>query len=387
MNSNDHLLNLFQKIYGPGGEIISGRAPGRVNLIGEHTDYNEGYVFPMAIEFEIKMAIRKRKDSIVRVYAVDYDQLVEVSLNKELTCNPQYQGCNYPLAVLWALNKNGIKLPGMEIAFSGNIPLGAGLSSSAALEVATAKVVQKLTDFSMDPVVLAKLCQFAENEFIGAKCGIMDQFVSMMGREEHALFLDCRSLDYQHIPLNLGAYSILICHSGVKHSLVDSEYNIRRRQCEEGVEILTTRFPQIRALRDVKLEQLENCHSEMNPAVYRCCRHVINENNRVLESIEALRRQDLISFGQLMNASHDSLRDDFEVSCAEIDLLVDLARQVPEVLGARITGGGFGGCTVNLLPARQEERFMEYVRGNYLKQTGIEPEFYISSPANGAEVF
>lgn len=373
-------------MYSPGGEIVYGRAPGRVNLIGEHTDYNEGYVFPMAIEFEVKIAARKRPDAQVKVYAVDIEHLAEVSLAEELTYHSDHQGCNYPFAVLWALKNKGIQLPGMEIAFGGDIPQGAGLSSSAAIEVATALVVQSLVGFEMTPETLARLCQTAENGFIGTKCGIMDQFVSMMGREGHALFLDCRSLAYEHVPLNLGEYSILICQSGVKHSLVASEYNIRREQCETGVKVLARRFPQVKALRDVEPEQLAVCRPEMDPVVYRRCRHIVKENLRVTKSVKALRSFDLRRFGQLMNASHDSLRDDYEVSCPEVDLLVDLARQTPGVLGARITGGGFGGCTVNLLPVKQRERFIDFVGENYRRQTGITPEFYTSLPANGAEI-
>jgi galactokinase len=381
-----NIKNIFEKLFGTGGEIICGRAPGRVNLIGEHTDYNDGFVFPMAIDFEIRLAARKREDTKVKVYSVDYDQKVEVSLDEPLEYRKENKGCNYPISVLWALRQKGVALPGMEIVFSGNIPQGAGLSSSAAIEVATAKVIQRLTGFAMEPLAVVELCQFAENEFVGTKCGIMDQFISMMGRKGDALFLDCRSLKYQHIPLHLGDNVVLICQSGVKHSLVDSEYNIRRQQCEEGVRILAAQFKEIKALRDARLEQLEICRPEMDPVVYQRSYHVITENNRVTESINALRRDDLVKFGELMNASHDSLRDDYEVSCEEVDLLVNLARQVPGVLGARITGGGFGGCTVNLLPADQVKEFTEYVGTNYLQQTGIQPEFYISSPANGAEI-
>ncbi len=380
------IKSIFEKLFGAGGELICGRAPGRVNLIGEHTDYNDGFVFPMAIDFEIRLAARKREDAKVMIYSVDYDQMVEVSLTEPLEYKKENKGCNYPLAVIWALTQKGVKLPGMEIIFYGNIPQGAGLSSSAAIEVATAKVVQELTGFPMEPATLAQLCQFAENEFIGAKCGIMDQFISMMGRKGDALFLDCRSLNYQHIPLHLGGYLILICQSGVKHSLVDSEYNIRRQQCEEGVRILAAQFKEITALRDARLEHLEICRPEMDPVVYRRSHHVITENKRVRESINALRRDDLTKFGELMNASHDSLRDDYEVSCEEVDLLVSLARQVPGVLGSRITGGGFGGCTVNLLAADKVKEFIESVGENYQQQTGIQPEFYVSSPANGAEV-
>jgi len=238
----------------------------------------------------------------------------------------------------------------------------------------------------MERPELARLCQQTENTFVGMKCGIMDQFISMMGQKDHALFLDCRSLEYRHIPLKLNRYQIVICHSGVKHSLVDSEYNNRRQECETGVAVLSQRFPQIKTLRDATLAQLNACRKELDPVVYKRCRHVITENQRVLQSIESLNQNDLITFGRLMNESHDSLRDDYQVSCAEIDLLVEFARNFDGVLGSRITGGGFGGCTVSLVENAQIHEFTKQLIEYYQNETKITPHLYISTPAAGAEI-
>jgi galactokinase len=374
------------RAFGEGGRIVTGRAPGRVNLIGEHTDYNQGFVLPMAIDFGVELAGRLRQGKEVRIRSADYGQTATFSLNDPIEHDPDRSWSNYIRGVLWALGQEGIELEGMDLAFGGNLPQGAGLSSSAALEVVTALVVQALTGFRMEPPRLALLCQRAENDFVGVKCGIMDQFVSLMGKAGHALFLDCRSLDFQHIPLELGDHLIAICHSGVKHALVGSEYNRRRQQCNAGVAALRSRFPGIQALRDASLEQLQACRSEMTAEVYRRCQHVISENGRVLESAAALRRRDLRRFGQLMDASHDSQRDQYQVSCAEVDLLVDLVRKVPGVLGARITGGGFGGCTVNLVPRSAIETLRTSVLGEYQRLTGITPRLFVSTPAGGATI-
>ena len=380
------VMSRFEQAFGPGGQVILGRAPGRVNLIGEHTDYNDGFVFPMALDFEIVLAGRARSDAQVKILAVDLQEQVEFSLTETIAFDDVKPWSNYVRGVLELLRRNGTTLPGMELAFAGNVPLGAGLSSSAALEVVTAIVVQRLTGFGMARPDLAKLCQKAENEFVGMQCGIMDQFISMMGERDHALFLDCRSLEYRHIPLDLGAYRIVVCHSGVKHALVDSEYNRRRQECETGVRILARHFPEVKALRDADIEQLEAYRDELDPLVYRRCRHVISEDVRVLESIQALNDGDLVRFGQLMNASHDSLRDDYQVSCTEIDLLVDLARQLPGVLGARITGGGFGGCTVNLVAEADVPGFIEKISAAYRTKTGIEARLFVSTAADGAQI-
>ncbi len=380
------MRDVLVEAFGEGGRIVTARAPGRVNLIGEHTDYNDGFVLPMCIDFGIELAGRLCEGRAVRAFSVDYAQTATFSVEDPIERDPERPWSNYNRGVVWALGRAGVAIPGMELAFGGDLPQGAGLSSSAALEVATALVAQALIGFRMEPPRLALLCQQAENDFVGMKCGIMDQFASLMGRAGHALFLDCRSLDVQHIPLDLGGNVIAICHSGVKHALVSSEYNRRRQQCASGVEVLRSRSPAIKALRDASVEQLEALRSEMAPEIYRRCHHVIAENGRVVESAEALRRGDLRRFGRLMNASHDSLRDEYEVSCREVDLLVDLARGAPGVLGARITGGGFGGCTVNLVARDAVETFEKRVLGEYQRLTGIAPRLFVSTPAAGAAI-
>lgn len=380
------MADVFNNVFGNGTPQVIARAPGRVNLIGEHTDYNEGFVFPMALEFQILTAARRRSDRLVRIHSVDYRKTVEFSLDDPIRFDAENRWSNYPLGVFSLLLENGIELSGMDLLFTGNIPQGSGLSSSAALEVGVAITLQGLYGFTMDGPELARLCQRAENCFVGMNCGIMDQFISMMGQKDHALFLDCRSLEYRLIPLELGLYRIVICHSGVKHSLVDSEYNKRRRECETGVAVMKRRYPQIKALRDAAISQLNTCRSELDPIVYRRCHHVITENARVLQSIDSLKRNDLKTFGKLMNESHDSLRDDYQVSCSEIDLLVEFARNFKGVLGSRITGGGFGGCTVNLISHSVIEEFSNQLTDYYQKATGIIPQIYISTPASGAEI-
>lgn len=377
---------IFIKKFGEGGTIIISRAPGRVNLIGEHTDYNDGFVFPMALDFQVVVAARKSDTHLVRIYSADFDETVEFSIDQPIVYDKEKRWSNYLRGVLVMLQEAGVKLCGMDIAFQGNVPQGSGLSSSAALEVATSIMAQKILGFNIAKPNLAKLCQRAENKFVGMNCGIMDQFISMMGQQGHALFLDCRSLDYQLVPLELGDCRIIICQSGVKHTLVDSEYNKRRQECEQGVAILTKHFPSVKALRDATMDQLEAVKAELDPIVYSRCKHVITEDERVLSSIKALNRDDLKTFGQYMNASHDSLRDDYQVSCPEIDLLVDLAREVNGVLGTRITGGGFGGCTVTLIQSTAENQFKEHITKNYQAKTGIVPQIYISTAANGAEI-
>jgi len=381
---------LIQRFGADGGPVITRRAPGRVNLIGEHTDYNDGFVFPMAIEFAIEMAGRRRPGpggsdvAEVRVHSADLHDAVAFRIDRPIERDPAHPWSNYVRGVLWALQQAGVPLAGMDLAFGGDIPQGAGLSSSAALEVVTAEVARALLGFDLQGPPLARLCQKAENDFVGMKCGIMDQFISLMGRAGNALFIDCRSLEHQLVPLELGGHVIAIVDSGVKHALVDSQYNRRREECAEGVAVLRRRFPEVAALRDASLAQLEAVAAELSPVVLRRCRHVVTECARVEESVAALRRGDLARFGALMNASHDSLRDDYEVSCPEIDLLVDLTRRIPGVEGARITGGGFGGCTVNLLPHVAVHRLQAEVLPRYEAQTTKKPRLFVTRAADGA---
>jgi galactokinase len=372
--------------FGPGGPVVTGRAPGRVNLIGEHTDYNDGFVLPMAIESGITLSGRLREGREVRVRSADFAETAAFSLDAPIERDPDRPWSDYIRGVLRVLAGAGVGLRGMDLAFGGDLPQGAGLSSSAALETVTALVAQALVGFEMERPRMALLCQKAENEFVGVKCGIMDQFASLMARAGHALFLDCRSLEYRHVPLDLGGRVFAVIHSGVKHSLVASEYNRRREECSAGVRALQARFPAVKALRDAGLEDLETVRPALRDEVYLRCRHVISENGRVLASAEALGRGDLAAFGLLMDASHASLRDDYEVSCPEVDLLVDLARKVPGVLGARITGGGFGGCTVNLASAAAVEDVRARVLPEYRSRTGVAARLFVSAPAGGGAI-
>jgi len=372
--------------FGEGGPAVRAFAPGRVNLIGEHTDYNDGFVLPMAIEAGIELAARPRAGREVRVRSVDFGETATFRLDQPIERDAAHPWSDYVRGVIREVQQAGLPVDGLDLAFSGTLAQGAGLSSSAALEVGTALVLQALAGFAMEVPRLARLCQRAENQFVGLQCGIMDQYASLAARAGHALFLDCRSLAFEQVPLDLGRHVVAICHSGVKHALVASEYNRRRQECEAGVAGLRARFPAIRALRDASLEQLEACREALDPVVFRRCRHVIGEDDRVLRSVEALRAGELARFGRLMDASHASLRDDYQVSCPEVDLLVELARQGPGVLGARITGGGFGGCTVNLVERDALPHLRDVVLPEYQRRTGRVPRLFVSTAADGAEV-
>jgi galactokinase len=372
--------------FGPGGGTVTAFAPGRVNLIGEHTDYNDGFVLPMAIALGVELAARPRAGREVRVRAVDLGETAAFPLGAAAPArDPAHPWSDYLRGVVWALERAGHPPAGMDVAFGGTLPQGAGLSSSAALEVATALAATRLAGVALDVAALARLCQRAENEVVGVACGIMDPFVSLAAREGHALLLDCRSLATEQVPLALGDHAVAVVHSGVRHALVGSAYNRRRAECAAGVDVLRRRFPGVRALRDATPEQLEACRPELTPEVHRRCRHVVAENARVLAAVAALRGGDLPAFGALLDASHASLRDDYEVSCPELDLLVDLARRSPGVLGSRLTGGGFGGCTVSLVARDALEAFREGVLGEYGRRTGLVPRLIVSAAARGAE--
>lgn len=384
MIEKEVLIKGFKESFGFEPELIS-RAPGRVNLIGEHTDYNDGFVLPIALEMSIHIAASGRSDRKVVLRSLDLDQTVEFDLDR-IERDEEHPWSNYPRGVAYVLQEEGYKLRGMNGVISGDVPQGAGLSSSAAFELSSAMAFLALSDLQIPLPTLARLCQRAENQFIGVNCGIMDQFISAAGRKGHALFLDCRSLDYQLIPLNLNGYKIAICNTMVKRELASSEYNVRRSECEEGVKMMRRRYPNIKALRDLTSEMFERYADELPLLIRRRCGYVIRENERVLSSVEALKAGDLARFGKLMNLSHDGLKEEYEVSCFELDTMVELARSVDGVLGARMTGAGFGGCTVNLVSQNSLESFISRVKEGYKEKTGISPEIYISDPADGAEV-
>jgi len=352
-------------------------APGRVNLIGEHTDYNEGFVLPVAIDRHVLVAATPRVDRLVRVYAADFDETAEFSLDA-IEKDSVHSWSNYERGVAWVLQDAGYELRGADLAITGDVPIGSGLSSSAAIELATATAFQALADLSLDGVERALLCQRAENEFVGMRCGIMDQFVISLGEPSHALLIDCRSLDYRPIPLP-GGCSVVVCDTNKRRGLVDSEYNRRREECERGAALLG-----VAALRDVTPEAFAARADELDPLTHRRCRHVVTENQRVLDSVAALERGDLVRFGELMVASHASLRNDYEVSCFELDVMVEAALKRPGVLGSRMTGAGFGGCTVSLVEDGAVDVFVREVPAEYRERTGLDPEVYVCRAVRGA---
>jgi|ERR1043165_264256 galactokinase len=359
------------------------RAPGRVNLIGEHTDYNDGFVMPVALDISTWARVSSRDDRRLQIYSENFDEQVEVDLDDaQLTAHKHWS--DYPIGVVVMLERAGHRLHGARLEIRGEVPIGSGLSSSAAIEVATACALVANSGLEIDKRELARLCRQAENEFVGARVGIMDQFVSLFGQAQHALLLDCRSLEFKLLPLPDNV-RLIICNTMVKHELASSAYNERREQCEAGVKHLAQFLPEVKALRDVSIEQLEQYRAGLSEVVYRRCRHVITENARVLAAGDALERGDLREFGKLMAASHESLRDDYEVSCDELDLMVELAEKIEGVYGARMTGGGFGGCTVNLVAEDHAEQFQEIIAREYEQRTGLKPEIYVCTAANGAE--
>ena len=363
-------------------EVFS--APGRVNLIGEHTDYNEGFVLPIAIGFYTRVAVSPRNDDHLVLRSTEFTESFEF----DLAGLPQHRlgaWCDYVLGVALALIRAGCDLGGADVLIHGEVPIGAGLSSSAALEVASALALLSRSKANLPLKSIAKLCQSAENEFVGARVGIMDQFVSCFGKEGHALLLDCRSLDFELVPVP-ETVKIVICNTMVKHQLSGGEYNRRREQCEQGVSILSTFYPGIKALRDVSADQLAAHAAAMPAVIYKRCLHVVEENGRVLATVRGFRSGDLQNVGSLMHDSHRSLRDLYEVSCRELDIMVDSAQGLPGYYGGRMTGGGFGGCTVNLVESTQAESFAQQMAERYRQKTGISPEVHVCSAASGAGV-
>jgi galactokinase len=371
----------FQQIFGAKPEVMV-RAPGRVNLIGEHTDYNGGFVLPAAIDRAITMAGRRRAGRTVRLHSRDLGEASEFNLDS-IERDARHPWSNYVRGVTKLVQAGGRELPGADIAFGGDVPREAGLSSSAALEVAAVAFWQKLAGFELASVEAVKLARRAENEFVGVPCGVMDQFASALAREGHALFLDCRDLGYRHVPLR-AEIKIVVCNSGVKRALAQSEYEVRLMQCRQAVAQLGSTGLAVKSLREVDLDDLEMARDALGELLLKRARHVVSENARVLEAVEVLEACDLERFGELMYASHVSLRDDYEVSSGELDALVELARQQPGCLGARMTGAGFGGCTVNLVRAEAADDFAKAVCEGYKHRIGQEAEIYICQASDGA---
>lgn len=372
----------FTSAYGRTPRLF--RAPGRVNLIGEHTDYNEGFVLPMAIDRETVVAATPRDDRCVRAFSLNLNESVEFDLDHP---GAKRRGVwlDYLEGVAWALERNGVRLKGADLMISSDVPTGAGLSSSAALEVSVGLALASVSGQVVDDVTLALAGQRAEHEYVGTKCGIMDQYVAAKGEAGHALLIDCRSLFAKPVPLDTTRVAVVICDTQVKHELSSSEYNTRREECVRGVEILKKVLPEIRALRDVSVDEFKRFEEMLPELVRRRCRHVVTENERTLAAVAALERDDLVEMGRLMKLSHVSLRDDYEVSCAELNLLVEIAGNFHDCLGARMTGGGFGGSTVNLVRRAALRKFQDTINREYPRVTNISPHIYVSDAGEGAK--
>ena len=385
----ERFIQKFQELYGKGGGIRAYFAPGRVNLIGEHTDYNGGHVFPCALTLGTYGIVRDREDRKLRFYSMNFESLgiIETSLD-DLVPDEAANWTNYPKGVMWAFEKRGYKLAhGMDILIYGNIPSGSGLSSSASLEVLTGLMLKDTFGFeNLTMVEVALIGQDAENNFNGCNCGIMDQFASAMGKKDHAIFLDTNTLNYEYAPMILKDAKIVITNSKVKHSLVDSAYNDRRNECETALKELQAELP-IHSLGELTQEEFE-LHKEAikDPVRQRRAKHAVYENQRTIRAVEALRENDVELFGRLMNESHQSLKEDYQVSCREIDILVDMAQAMPGVLGSRITGGGFGGCTVSIVRNDAVDGFISQIGKTYQEKVGHEAEFYVVDIGDGAKI-
>jgi galactokinase len=359
-------------------------APGRVNLIGEHTDYSEGFVMPAAIDFETQAAISPRTDRQVVIYSELFGEASAFDLDY-LPHHPRHHWSDYPIGVLTILRKSGLEATGFSLSLNGDVPLGSGLSSSASVEVATAMAILGVHPGApqYSPPEVARLCQRAENQFVGTQSGIMDQFISCCGAAGHAMLLDCRDLSYRLAPIPEDI-SLVICNSMIKHSHAGGEYNTRRAEIEAGTQIIRMHRPEVNFLRDATIADLDRWGDEMLPEVLKRCRHVISENLRTVGAADALEKGDLQTLRRLMAESHASYRDDFEASCKEADILVELASHEPACVGSRLTGGGFGGCTVNLVRSSEANSFANRLREGYLAATGIAAELYHCHAAAGA---
>ncbi len=381
----EQLKDTFLSLYGASDkEIRLYFSPGRVNLIGEHTDYNGGYVFPCALSFGTYLVTRKNDRRLVRFATTNFDHRGEVKLDEPFEKEGN-SWINYPVGVLNEFRKLAREIEGVDLLYSGDIPNGAGLSSSASIEMVTAFAMNDLFDFGFDRMELVKLSQHAENQFVGVNCGIMDQFASGMGAEDHALFLNCDTLDYKRVPLRLEGMKIVIANTNKRRGLADSKYNERRAQCEAALEALRTEknFKNLSALDLEEFHRLS--HLIPDETERRRARHVISENNRTLRAVEALNQGDLTEFGHLMNQSHDSLRDDYEVTGKELDTLVEEARKVEGTIGSRMTGAGFGGCTVSIVKEDAVETFIREVGRAYLERTGLKADFYVAEIGDGSK--
>lgn len=360
------------------------RSPGRINIIGEHTDYNEGFVLPTAIDKAIYVAVAKRDDDIIRLYAEDFNEYFEIARTE---IHPVEAGWpNYILGVIHQLQLRGVTLGGFNLYVNGDVPLGAGLSSSAALECATGYALNVLFDLQLERVDLAKIGQLAEHTYAGVNCGIMDQFASVMSKAGHVVKLDCRDLSFSYKPLELGDYAILLLNTNVKHSLASSAYNSRREACEAGVQLVQQQHPEVNSLRDVTVDMLDRFVKSIDEDIYTKCRFVVEENERLNAACEALEQGDLEELGKQLFRAHEGLSKEYDVSCSELDFLVDYVRVFPEVVGARMMGGGFGGCTINLVKQSFQDLLIDRLTPVYEEKFGLPLTAIKVVPANGTEL-
>lgn len=363
------------------GQPLLFKSPGRINIIGEHTDYNEGYVMPAAIDKAIFVAIQKRNDNLVQLYSGEFNEAYETELNQLHSSAKRWP--NYILGVVQQYLQRGSPITGFSMVVDGDVPIGAGLSSSAAVECAVAFALNELFQLKYTKMEMVLLAQKAEHEFAGVMCGVMDQFASMFGKKEQVIQLDCRSLQYQYAPLKLEGYQLVLFNSNIKHSLASSAYNERRQQCLQGVEWVRQHLPEVNSLRDIDMPMLNKFVLQKNKLIYTRCKYVVEENERVLNAVTDLNEGNLVALGQKMYATHDGLSNMYEVSCKELDLLVTLVKNEPGVLGARMMGGGFGGCTLNLVAKSKIEKIVNEVSEKYRLQAGIDCTTYLVSVEDG----
>lgn len=380
--SRNDLTRLFASAFEGTPDLIV-RSPGRINIIGEHTDYNNGFVLPAAISQAVYIAVRRRADEVIQLFAADYDESMSTTT---AALAPTGTWADYILGVADQLQKAGHALPGFDLVMTGNIPAGAGLSSSAAIECAVAFGLNELLSAGFDRLQLVKMAQAAEHAFAGVRCGIMDMFASMFGKKDHAILLDCRSLEYRYVPLAMDGHCLVLFNSNVKHSLASSEYNVRRQECEEGVALIQSGFPHISDLRDVTPDMLDVFRDRMPEKVFKRCDFVVGENARLLAACDDLEKGDLAALGTKLNATHTGLSQAYEVSCPELDWLADAARSHPAVRGARMVGGGFGGCTINLVRDGFVDEVVGTVSDAYFKKMDKITEVYHVVTADGTSL-
>jgi len=377
------IAEAYRTVFGAAHQVVV-RSPGRVNIIGEHTDYNDGFVLPAAIDKYIYVCAGLRDDQKIHLLAADFKETFTCTIDALAPVGQDW--ANYVLGIADQLRVNGHALQGFNLAFGGDVPLGAGLSSSAAVACGAVFALDQLFGLDLNRMDMVLMAQQAEHKYAGVRCGVMDMFASVFGRRGQAMQLDCRSLTHKYVPLDLGNYTMLLLNTNVKHSLASTEYNTRRQQCEQGVAWVQVEYPTVRSLRDVNMDMLDRCVAPRDATVYQRCRYVLEENERLLHACADLERGDLAALGQRMYGSHEGLSQVYEVSCPELDFLVDFIRTRPEVLGARMMGGGFGGCTINLVRAEAIDALVEAVAPAYTAQTGHPLTAYVVETGDGTRV-